>query len=185
VSSFQVVGGPDWSYGRDLQFRIQAKAERTASSAEMRLMLQSLLADRFQLKLMHQTRQTGGYLLQVDKTRPKFKTSEGRGPEGCFPFPARCTQVTMSAFAEYLSTVVFRVPVIDRTSLPGTFDVTLEWRPDSSQFGGNGGVGFFAGNPSDPSIFVAMKEQLGLNLQPSTVPTETLIIEHAERPSDN
>ena len=91
----------------------------------------------------------------------------------------------MAGFADYLSLVVFRMPVEDRTSLPGEFDFSMEWTPDASQFNGNGGVGFFAGSPGGPSIFTAIKEQLGLTLEPSMLPVEILVIDYAERPSEN
>ena len=185
VESFQVVGGPGWVHDRNVQFHVEAKAERPVSNTQVRTMLQSLLADRFQLKLVQHVRQADGYLLRVDKIGPKFKATAGLGPEGCFPFPARCTRTTMSGFAEYLSAVVLRTPVLDRTSLTGIFDLTLEWRPDSSQFGGNGGVGFFAGDPAGPSVFSAIREQLGLVLEPSKVPLEILTIDHVQLPEDN
>ena len=61
----------------------------------------------------------------------------------------------------------------------------MEWTPDASQFNGNGGVGFFAGSSGGPSIFNAIKEQLGLTLEPNMLPVEILVIDYAERPSEN
>jgi uncharacterized protein (TIGR03435 family) len=185
VSSFQVLGGPEWIQDRNFQFRIQAKAEMPASTDQFRQMLQSLLAERFKLRVVHQSKQGQGYLLQLDKNGPKFRKTEDLGPQGCYPFPAKCVRTTMAGFAEYLSTVVLRMPVVDRTSLPGLFDLAVEWQPDSSQFGGNGGVGFFAGSPSSPSLFTAVKEQLGLRLEPAVVPIEMLSIEQAKLPTEN
>jgi len=185
VSRFQVVGGPEWVHDRNVQFRIQAKAEQPATVTEVRAMLQTLLSTRFKLKLTHQVQERQGYLLRVDQSGAKVKKTEGLGPEGCFPFPAECRQVTMPGFADYLSEVVFGLPVVDRTQLSGQFDIALEWRPDRSQFGGNGGVDFFSGNPRGPSIFIAIKETLGLVLEPSKVPTEILIVESVELPEDN
>jgi uncharacterized protein (TIGR03435 family) len=185
VASFQVIGGPDWVHSQNVQFEVQAKAEKPVPNDQLRLMLQSLLLDRFKLKLGRQSKQTGGYLLQVERSGPKFKPAGVLGTEGCFPFPAKCTRTTMAGFVDYLSVVVFRVPVVDRTGLRGEFDLELDWKPDSSQFGGNGGVGFFAGSPNAPSIFTAIKDQLGLTLTPATVPIDIFTIENAEQPSEN
>jgi len=74
---------------------------------------------------------------------------------------------------------------VEGTSLPGLFDLTLQWQPNETQFGGNGGRGFLAGYPSDPSIFTAVQEQLGLTLERSNVPTEILVFDHADMRSEN
>ena len=71
------------------------------------------------------------------------------------PYPANCTSVSMEAFAEYLSAVVLSRPVRNKTGLTGVYDLAMAWSPDESQFRGNGGRGFFAGDPAGPSIFTA------------------------------
>ena len=93
----------------------------------------------------------------------------------------------MPLLASNLSNVVDRV-VLDKTGLPGLYDITLKWAPEQSQL---------AGLPSEikdtlphpdlngPSIFTAVQEQLGLKLQPSKGPVEVLVIDHVERPSKN
>ena len=67
--------------------------------------------------------------------------------------------------------------VVDRTSLIGSFDVDLEWTPDSP--------GAAPSPDAGASIFTAIQEQLGLKLEPSTAPLEVIVIDSAERPTEN
>ena len=73
-------------------------------------------------------------------------------------------------------------PVIDRTGLPGAFDFDLEWTPDESQFEGRVPV---PAEATRPGLFTAMQEQLGLRLQATNGPVQTLVIDRVERPSEN
>jgi uncharacterized protein (TIGR03435 family) len=59
--------------------------------------------------------------------------------------------------------------VLDRTGLTAAFDIRLQWAPDD--------------DPSGPSIFAAVQEQLGLKLEPAKAPIEILVIDHAEKPA--
>jgi uncharacterized protein (TIGR03435 family) len=80
--------------------------------------------------------------------------------------------------------------VLDKTGLTGKYDFKLEFAPDQTQgpaFGGGDGGGVPAPPPesSGPSIFTAVQEQLGLKLESGKGPVEIIVIEHAERPSQN
>jgi uncharacterized protein (TIGR03435 family) len=66
--------------------------------------------------------------------------------------------------------------VINRTGLPGRFDVDLQWTPDRTQP---------AGDDAPPALTTALREQLGLRLEPTTVPMEHLVIDAIERPQEN
>jgi uncharacterized protein (TIGR03435 family) len=96
--------------------------------------------------------------------------------------------VPMSQFAEALSSVLGR-PVQDMTGLSSVFDFSLKWTPDESQPtqkpGVQGDVAPAADNASNPSIFGAVQEQLGLKLEARKGPVEILVIDHAERPTQN
>ena len=81
--------------------------------------------------------------------------------------------MTLDRLAEIISDRLDR-PVLDETGLKGTFDIVLDWSPDSA---GQGATG--------PSIFTAVQEQLGLKLEPKKEPVEFLVVDHAERPSEN
>jgi uncharacterized protein (TIGR03435 family) len=78
--------------------------------------------------------------------------------------------------------------VIDSTNLSGRFDIRLQWTPDvgESPVSPTGDVLPPApADPSAPSIFVAIQEQLGLKLEAAKGPVEFLVIDHVEKPSEN
>jgi uncharacterized protein (TIGR03435 family) len=82
--------------------------------------------------------------------------------------------------------VVMDKPVVDKTGLIGEFDFTLKWTPDESQLNGMGfRVPVPEGTTALPGLFTAIQEQLGLKLEPQKVPSEVLVIDHVERPSEN
>jgi bla regulator protein blaR1 len=217
IHDFQISGPPDWV--NSARYNIEAKAEsspedprklsreeRDAFEERQRQMIQSLLADRFQLKLHRATKEAPVYALVVGRGGPKLKqaaTPEG-GNKGSIgnkalmmmrPGQLTANGVPMSQFADNLSNLVSRV-VIDRTELSGTYDLTLTFTPERN--GPNpltGGPGPGPGpeerellpppDPNAPDIFTALQEQLGLKLEPQKGPVETLVIDHIERPSAN
>jgi uncharacterized protein (TIGR03435 family) len=66
--------------------------------------------------------------------------------------------------------------VIDKTGLAGHAEITLKWSDDvAAEQGGSNVI----------SIFTALEEQLGLKLEPSKGPVDTLVVDHAEMPSEN
>jgi uncharacterized protein (TIGR03435 family) len=69
-------------------------------------------------------------------------------------------------------------------SIKGRYDFDLEWTPDDSQFGGQLRLGVH-GDESKPSLFAAMQEQLGLRLQSTKGTVSTIVIDRAERPTEN
>jgi uncharacterized protein (TIGR03435 family) len=71
-------------------------------------------------------------------------------------------------------------PVSDKTNLAGTYDVELQWTPESIEMRSD------ASSEQDaPNIFTAIQEQLGLRLQPARIPVHVFVIDHVEKPSDN
>ena len=88
---------------------------------------------------------------------------------------------TMSQLTDLLSAVLQR-PVVDQTGLSGLYEFTLEWLPELGQTGLDAPP---PPNPSAPSIFAALREQLGLQLQSTKGPVDMLIIDHTEKPEPN
>jgi len=92
--------------------------------------------------------------------------------------------VTIEYLASYLNLIEdMGRPVLDRTGLSGTFDFSLNWVPEA-----NGPLSFLAGAQTEAEgsgLLTALKEQLGLKLQPEKMPTKVLVIDHVERPSEN
>jgi uncharacterized protein (TIGR03435 family) len=76
-------------------------------------------------------------------------------------------------------------PVVDKTGIFGRFDFDLEWTPDETQFDGAFGRSANTEDSAKPGLFAAIQEQLGLRLEATKGPVEALVIDRAERPSEN
>jgi uncharacterized protein (TIGR03435 family) len=186
VRTFQLSGGPGWV--DSAKFDIAAKAEGNASPDQIRLMLQTLLEDRFKLSLRRETKEHPLYALVPVKTGLKLKESgadcaalarEDRGQCGAWYANETAfsgTKISMSQFAEGLSSLL-ELPVVDKTGFAGAFDVHLEWTADGNGAAPDGAAG--------PAIFTALQEQLGLKLESGKGPIEALVIEHVEKPHAN
>jgi len=191
VKVFQISGGPDWI--RAEQWDVLAKAEgfqgRIPREQE-NLMVQSMMADRFQLKVHRETKEESVYALVVEKNGPKMIPHTGDERQ----FRSRYGSLAVKkgrveSFADWLSRQLGRV-VIDKTDLKGEYDYALEWTPDPGQ-GGPESIGLPPEAPrphvdtNGPSIFTAVQEQLGLRLVSQKGPVEIIVIDRVERPSAN
>jgi uncharacterized protein (TIGR03435 family) len=170
-------------------------------------MLQALLEDRFKLKVHRQTTTIPVYALVqagrglklrpfqegscIPVDRSKFppppateKTCHARGRREGTRQIVDAQAMTVSEFSKIFLNGVLDRPVIDKTGVAGTYDFHLEYGMDQAtpRFVSDGAG---AGDPVGPSIFTAVQEQLGLKLQPTTGPGESLVIDHVERPSEN
>ncbi|MBV8728220.1 MAG: TIGR03435 family protein [Acidobacteriia bacterium] len=167
----QIAGGPPWLDSD--RYEIAAVAEKPVGDKELNLMLQSLLAERFQLRVHRETRMVAAYVLGVAKNGPKLQPSRNNKDASTRSGHSRIEAkgITMKRLAEVLSRQM-DLPVVDQTGIEGSFDLTLEWAPDGAADGG-------------PSIYTAFQEQLGLRLSSRKMPVEMLVIDHVERPSEN
>jgi uncharacterized protein (TIGR03435 family) len=187
----QITGGPDWM--NTDRWDMNAKAEKPSSAEELHLMLQDLLADRFQLKFHRETKELPVYVLSVDKA-PKLTAHDAASAGDPWIDQAiqKIVQVKMSAkfcpmdyFAWRLGQVLDR-PVINRTQLQGGFDFELNYTRDLPQGIPEGAL--LNGEPIDtsgPNIFNALKQQLGLKLDSQKGPVEILVIDHVEKATEN
>lgn len=176
VMPYQLSGGPGWISSDG--FDIEAKAvDGEASPARFRQMIQRLLADRFQLQVHTAMKDQPIYELVVAKNGPKL-TAAGEGSETSMRIEGRGrmagVRATMPMFAATLTKVLQR-KVVDRTGLSGAYTFQLRFAPDEA-----------ASQPdSDPSLFTAVREQLGLALKGATGPVDVLVIDSAQKPSAN
>jgi uncharacterized protein (TIGR03435 family) len=199
----QVVSGPAWidSAGYD----IQVEPKNTTDPKQIWPMWQTLLADRFKLRLHRETRELPIYDLTEAKGGPKLPAAKAAGcvsfPPGTPPrhvpgkvdcgyvsgpsLPGCCTirgrKVHVSDLVRELTSVLDR-PVLDKTGYTGEFDLDLSFTPDDSL------KGFpvqTPGRPNLPNIFAALQQQLGLQLTSARGPVEVLVVDHAERPATN
>lgn len=180
IPESQIFGGPKWV--DEDRYDIIAKADRPVGDRALNIMLQSLLAERFKLVFHRETRPLRGYALLVGKGGLKAKPSDPdaesvtNGRRGGLD----AKSCTMAQLAMKLSEAV-HLPVANLTAIEGKFDLKLEWTPDDMQAkppsGGDSAQG--------PSLFAALQEQLGLKLESRKVPTEVLVIDSADKPSEN
>jgi len=202
VRSFQILGGSGWISSD--RFDVVAKSDRSTDSEkeprdpskvtasqlkgmqdQMRPKLQALLAERFKLSLHRETREQALYALVIGKSGIKFH----RVPGNFRGLRIGRAQLTGSgATLEMLTTALANQlgrPVLDRTSLEGSFDFKLEWADQAGTSSPPGGDPLPPSDPNGPSIFTALQEQLGLKLESTKGPVEVLVIDQVERPSEN
>jgi uncharacterized protein (TIGR03435 family) len=203
-----ISGGPPW-INKDY-FDIQAKTPdgtpdytffqlAQGRAPEIQLMIQALLADRFNLKFHRERKQMPVYALSVAKKGPKLKKKSGevekaqppsglvienRGlsfrpvvqPNGDRTIQLSAKNLSMQDVADGLAMFIFTRPVINRTGLEGEFDFTVEYSAE-----GDSPIADLAG----PELFTALQEQAGLKLEATRAVVDVLVIDHAEKPSEN
>ncbi len=185
VKAYQ-VSMPKACSQEDVYFDIAANAEDDAAptKSEFRQMLQTLLAQRFNLKFHTETKEMPVYALVVGRTGPKFKKSAPDASDaGLSGVHGRNQTITlpresMESLADHISnSFMVDRPVVDRTGLAGTYDIKLEATPEF-RINRNS-------EPEDISVFIAVQEQLGLKLEPAKAPVQILVVDHIENPSSN
>lgn len=194
----QILGGPNWlaSDRFDIEAKVDdalvaemAKLDREQRNQMERQMFQQLLADRFKLVVHHETKELPVYALVVAKGGPKLTASKDpdkgtSSSSGNARMTA--TNITMEKLAQSLTQNLARElgrVVIDKTGIEGKYDVALTWGPESNSAAMVNASN--EGSPPGPSIFTAIQEQLGLKLESSKGPVQTLVIDHIEQPSEN
>jgi uncharacterized protein (TIGR03435 family) len=192
VKAEQIVGGPGW-LDTD-RFDMEAKAERPSSADELHVMLMNMLVDRLQLKFHREKRDMQMYALTVDKGGPKLTPHEAANAgdpwidqttENFLHIKMKAAYSPMDYFAFRLSQLMDR-PVVDLTNLPGGYDFNLEYtRELPPGFPEGGKVNGEEPDTSGPTVFAAVKQQLGLELKARKGPVEVIVIDHAEKPAGN
>jgi uncharacterized protein (TIGR03435 family) len=190
----QIVGGPDWM--RTDRFNIAANApedfredgNRVSAFGQrvprkMMLMLQTLLTERFHVQLHREMRVSTTYDLMIARGGPKLHDAkdqerapylglrQGLHDPGSLLLDAH--RASMQLLAERLNRFTLHAPVTDRTGIAGEFDFQVEYAPGIVQL------------DAVPSIFTAIQEQLGLKLEPRKGSVEAIVVDHAEKPSEN
>jgi bla regulator protein blaR1 len=195
IQDDQISGGPDWlnSEGYDIDAKIgksvvddmQKRGPVYGVSGRTR-MFQELLSDRFKLSFHRETKDLPVYGLVIAANGPKVRPAKpgdtylngltcfGGRPCGAgvilTPEAGKLVGqgVPIASLVQDLSEHYVHRAVLDKTGLTDKYDFTLQWTPEESQ----------------PAIFAAIQEQLGLKLQPQKAPMEVLVIDHAEKPSE-
>jgi uncharacterized protein (TIGR03435 family) len=177
----QIIGGPKWV--DDVRYNIDAKASGPAGDHELMQMLQTLLAERFQLKIHLETRRLNGYALAVAKFgfRGKPLTESGdcnaTASTGGPLSTITSRSCPMTNFASKLAECL-HAPVLDTTGIDGKFDITLQWAPEEVRAkAGDAAAGL--------SLDDALLKTAGLRLTAQKVPIQIVIIDSAVPASGN
>jgi uncharacterized protein (TIGR03435 family) len=160
------------------RYSIRAKTNGSVPDSQLRIMLQTLLAERFKLVLHRESRDIRTLALVVDKNGPKFHQSEGDGEskqQASSKLVRRWTWTTMAQLASSLSDAM-QAPVKDQTGLTGKYDFSLDLTPYLTP-----------GERPDISgmMVTAVRVQLGLKLEPRRAATDVLVIDRLEKPTEN
>ena len=187
VKRYQVFGVPSWADSNNLncnRYDVSAKAEgETLTQEQAKMMLQNLLAERFHLRFHREMKEMPVYALVVAKNGHKLKNAAPDAPI-MMRMSGASKGLEMTVTAGTISQLVNQFsnangvdrPVLDRTALSGSYDYKLTWSPY---------VGATSNDSEAVSIFTALQEQLGLRLEPQRALIETLVIDNAEKPTEN
>jgi uncharacterized protein (TIGR03435 family) len=172
------------------------------------LALIPILRNRFNLKFHHETRLLPVWVLLVAKGGPKLqearpgdtypnglKGQDGPMGAGGFTMTAQgeltAQGISIEKLIFMLSTAIpgqsmfEKATIVDETGLTGKYDLTLRFTLENAfapvKPGGEAGDSATSG----PSLFTALQEQLGLKLESHKVPTDVIVIDHIDRPSEN
>jgi uncharacterized protein (TIGR03435 family) len=184
----QILGGPDW-INTD-RFDIEARADHPSSVDDLHVMFQNLLADRFSLRFHKEVKEGPVYALTVDKSGLKMKPDKTGQALGVPIVPApgggfAGTRVPMQYLSWWLGQQLQNDgrPVVDETGLDQSYDFTLSFAPQLPPNVSRESLPPEMQNL--PSIFDAVREQLGLRLDARRGPIEYYVIDNVDRPSAN
>jgi uncharacterized protein (TIGR03435 family) len=191
----QVIPGSAWmdhTWWDDARFDLfgQIEGASAPNAHEWKLAVQGLLADRFQVKFHHETRELAAYELVLAKGGPKLTPGDGdtqhhqrMGFSGSVGQTMRGTgfNASIADFIGELQRIVLDRPVVDRTGLTGVYDIQFAFTREDPQALG---MSTLPDNAA-PNLFTALQQELGLKLEPTKAPVDVLVIDHAEKPSAN
>lgn len=172
IQSVRIEGGPAWIDSD--QFQIVAKAENPETpDKQVRVMLQSLLEDRFHLKIHRETKLLPTSTLRVAAGGAKLDHASEDGTDRCDRavegdrHELTCRHIQIVTLTNALA-LMLRGPVVDQTGLTGDYDFTLSWDGDDMY-----------------SAVPDAMEKFGLKLEMKKIPTEVIVIDSVQQPSEN
>jgi uncharacterized protein (TIGR03435 family) len=183
IHASQIVDGPAWLSTEKFDLLADPDKESRPTSDEMKKMVQELVSDRFHLSFHRARRELPVYAIVVGKTAPKLtkSTKDPSGnpwvafsPSGSFSVG----NASMADLATFMQRYAMDRPVVDKTGIPGKYDLSLVWTPDDK-------VASTDDPNAPPGLFTAIQEQLGLKLEATRAQVDVFIIDHVEQPSEN
>jgi uncharacterized protein (TIGR03435 family) len=190
VHERQVSGGPAWMSTERFEIAIKPDVPGQPNSQQIKKIFQKALVDRFQFKFHTEKRELSVYAITMPaNTKHKLTESTSQNNLANLIFPRAgllpAQNATMNDFAQVLQTAVMDRPVINQTNIQGRYTFTLDWTPDEFQFTSFGPRQGPFPDTGKPNIFQAFQDQLGLKLESTKAPADVMIIDKAEKPSDN
>jgi uncharacterized protein (TIGR03435 family) len=201
---FEMVPGPQlptWIDSDRWDIIAKPPADAPMREEQMQLRLRSLLEDRFKLDARRETREMPIYALMIARSDGQLGPQMKRSGDECAvaararaageaapPLPGgfcgtrtgngnvSMRGVPLANFVRNLGGMTGRF-VVDKTGLAGPFDLDLQWTPDQA-------IGAGGAQTDGTSLFAAMQEQLGLRLEAQRAPVEVLVVNSAERPTE-
>jgi len=188
IPARQIIGGPSWL--KDDRYDVEAKADQKRTVDDLNTMFQNMLVDRFHLKFHIETKEANAYVLTIDKSGSKMKVNDQ--PQS-YDMPMTFSsigvwsghRVPMPYFCWLLSQNLQddERPVVDLTGLTGFYDFTLSFLPPGLP---QEQLDQLSPEARDrPSLFEALKDQLGLKLAAGKGPVQYFVIDHIDRPTTN
>ena len=187
-------GGPGWL---DTEcYDVVARTAARSTEDQLRLILQRLLADRFQLRVHRETKEGPAYSLTIaGKNGPKLQPADAAGcaapkPNPCGSFRKSGGSITgervsMAELAHFLGSLT-GLPVTDDTGVPGVFNLSFQAAIQDGVSASNGRESTnAAADTALPSLFTALRDQLGLKLERARGVGEILVIDSANKPLEN
>jgi bla regulator protein blaR1 len=215
VDDGRITGAPSWvnTNRYDIEAKVapeDAPRMDKLNGDDRRAMLVPLLVDRFHLKYHHQTREQSTYALTVANGGPRLTRGDPDPPPGwkpdkdlpmekerfwimAEPGHIEANSIPMHILAEQLTRMnILGRLVVDKTGLTGNYNFTLRWTPDNDPFPGltkmlkeSDGLGASATDTPPSPLFTALREQLGLKLEPGKGSVDVIVIDHIDPPSPN
>lgn len=189
----EIVNAPDWIEKDRYDIVGVMNPEGRPSLHQVQMLLQKLLADRFQMKFHHEKRTMPAFVLAAAKSGTKLVPTlldSTNLTENEHESPAGLTMILRNATLAELTLLfqgfILDRPVVNETGIKGKYDFDFTFTPDESMFGGHSVV-----NPhtdtaeSAPSLFEVFQQQFGLKLTAKKTAVQVLVIDHVEKPSAN
>jgi bla regulator protein blaR1 len=189
----QISNGPSWLDSDRYDVTIKPDRDGAPSIAQMRVLVQKLLADRFQLVSHREKKELSVYAITIARGGPKLTPHGGPASnQPGFGFGRGMLNIrnsTMAEFAGFLQANILEQPVVDQTGLTDRFDFNVKYTPDVAQL-----ANLPAGVPppppvneadAPPDLFTAFQQQIGLKLENTKAAVDVVVIDKVEKPSDN
>jgi len=189
VHPTQIQDLPSWAESDKYDIVGKPDHEGIGNDTQIRSMMKKMIAERFSLTFHRENKDLSAYTLNVGRSGPKLAVDENGGNLPGFggrgPGSIGVRNATMEQFAGFLQARIVDRPVVDKTGLTGKYDFTLTWRPEQLGPRPPNAPPLPDDIESRPDIFTAMQEQLGLRFQAEKTAVEVIVVDKADKPSEN